>query len=449
MTAARWLFREDDLVELLVDEPELFALADALAACENERLRNRYSQPLVAPSHRRLLTARRGVASVAIVVGVAAAALLLVAPWRGEPSLTEKALAAVGDLPVLHVVVSEPEVFGGPVVDVNSGRTLARTLQTEVWFDQELGVKKTIWTLDGEVLDAELDTKHGRWTRSGPVYTCAWIAAHPAEATRAGVSCNASGINSTTPHVIAENPPDLDPALAGFVDQYRSALASGGAKKVGQGNVDGQQVIWLGFDANGSPEQVAVNADTYRPLLIKRADATGDTQVLTAVTEPVDQSMFTRPDRVSSQLGSSITAEENVTVERANAILGGHALWLGERWSGLTHVATTHQVRALRYPGAVQPSPVDVIDFVYASVGADGTVDKATRIDIYEAMTCVLSVGWNCSARDPSVDGTMELLGSKIALVRSNGVYVSVWNVGTSERALEVARALMPIRGNR
>lgn len=79
------------------------------------------------------------------------------------------------------------------------------------------------------------------------MWTCARIAAHPVEATRAGVSCKFSGDNGTTPRHIPETPPSVDPALLGFVDGYRQALASGSARRIGEGTVDGQHVIWLEF----------------------------------------------------------------------------------------------------------------------------------------------------------------------------------------------------------
>src|SRR5688500_554582 len=123
---------------------------------------------------------------------------MLVAPWQA-PSLTDRALAALGGDPVLHVVTSQPDAWAGIRIDIATGRANVRLRETEMWFDEDRGLKRTVTRLDGVVLDEMLETPAGGFTQSGPVMTCAWIAAHPVEATRRGVSCNASGENGTTP----------------------------------------------------------------------------------------------------------------------------------------------------------------------------------------------------------------------------------------------------------
>jgi hypothetical protein len=85
-----------------------------------------------------------------------------------------------------------------------------------------------------------------------------------------------------------------------------------------------------------------------------------------------------------------------------------------------------------------------VIHFTYAPTATDGAPDLHSRIDIYEAATCVVSVGWQCTPRDPSAAGMIKLLGP-ISLLRSDGLYVSIWNVGSLEKSLDIGRALIPI----
>jgi hypothetical protein len=428
----RLVLHDRELVELLSDEPELLAILDAYAATQRQR------RPVPRPA---------AVATVASLV-VAAAILLLISPWRGNPSLAERALGAVGDRPVLHLVITQPALFGGPLVDLKSGQTISRTLQTEVWFDRNRHLKKTTLTLDGEVLDEQLETDAGGWTTTGRIYTCAWIAAHPVEATRAGVSCNASGDNGTTPHTIPEPSPTLDPTLAGFLDDYQSALASGEARQTGTGTIDGHDVIWLQFEADGVVEQVAVDAGSYKPVLVERPDAGVTLRVKTAETLSYDAVFFTKPQQIAPQLGGTVSAETNVSPEQGAAILGGHAMWLGRSWNSLTLVATANQERTVGFGAAREPDHVNVIKFTYAPIDADGTVDQHSRIDVYETTSCVLSVGWTCTPRDPSAAGTVELLGP-ISLLRSNGLYVSIWNWVTTDESLEIARALTPISGTR
>src|SRR5436305_15131594 len=87
--------RDGEVVELLNGQPELLAIADAVA--ETQRPPRRLGRrPSVA---RFILTA--AVAAVAVTV-------LLVSPWNGRGSVVGRALAAVGDGRVLHLVVQAP-----------------------------------------------------------------------------------------------------------------------------------------------------------------------------------------------------------------------------------------------------------------------------------------------------------------------------------------------------
>jgi hypothetical protein len=387
------------------------------------------------------LAARTGaLAAVAVAV-----VLVLVSPWKGNPTLVKRALAAVGSQPVLHVVIAHSDSSYRPLVSLDTGQAIPRMFRTEVWYDQDRALKKTVSMVDGKVLDEALETREGGWTQTGPIYTCAWIAAHPIEATEAGVSCNASGDNGTTPHVAPERAPVLDPAIAGFVDHYRSALASGKAEQTGTGEFEGHEIVWLKFDANGVTEQVAVDAQSFEPLLIDSANGAFRYRVLIAETLAYGATFFTRPQRIRAQSGGSVSSEAKVSPHRAAAILGGHALWLGRDWNGLRLVATTRQVRTVGSGPGEEPARVDVIDFTYAPVAVDGTVDEHSRIEIFEATSCVLSVGWTCTARDPTEVGTVELFGP-IGLLRSEGLYVSIWNLANRQELLEAARALTLLR---
>jgi hypothetical protein len=341
---------------------------------------------------------------------------------------------------VLHVIVSQPAEFGGPLVDLKTGSTRPRTLRTEVWFDSTRNLKKTIFRLDGAVLDEQLETRYGGWTREGPIYTCAWIAAHPAEATRAGVSCNASGDNGATPRVAPEDPPTLEPALAGFVDNYRTALASGEARDVGRGTVDGREVVWLEFRASRGVERVAVDAQTYAPLLIEQ-EGRPTYDVLTAETLPYDPGYFTRPKSVTTQSGGSVASERNLTGTEAASVLGSRAQWLGETWKGLRLTQVSLEERTVGYGRAHEPGRVQILRLRYTPAEPGS---MSSRIDIYEASTCVVSIGWTCTPRDPSSPGAMGLFGF-ITLVRTGELYISIWNPGRTHEPLEIARALMPM----
>lgn len=433
----RSLFRDTELVEMLIHDPELLAIADALGATATDVAPATASQ---RPSSRRRRRAQIASVGAVLAVVAAAAALLLISPWQGSPSFVERALAAVGGQPVLHFSVEQPQAADRTLVDLSTGRTITRPIRTEVWYDRDRALKRAVYSLDGKILDEELDTRDGGWTTAGPIYTCAWIAAHPAEAAEAGVSCDAGGDGGAAPATGGERTPYFDPALAGFVDHYRSALASGEAVQTGTGKFDGHDVVWLRFSVNGMTEDVAVDAHSYKPLLIKEQGGTLTLRVLVAESLPYDPSVFTKPQRVKAQSGGSVVAHTVVTPHEAAALLGGRALWLGQDWSGLHLVATTHEERTISYGPGIEPGDADVIDFTYAR--AD---DPRSKIDIYETTECVLSVGWTCTPRDPTSAGTVELFGP-ISVLLSRGLYVSIWNVPRTQGALEVARALTPVR---
>lgn len=435
MTTPRSVFQDRELVGLLGEEPELLAIADALIATRPASSSGPRRRPAASIGYgrRRIATFASAVAATAGVV-----VLLLVAPWQHGPSLTEQALAAIGDGPVLHLVTTQP---GRPLVDLASGQELARTERVEIWFDRDRSLKKTVSALDGRLLDEQLETATGGVTSTGPIYTCAWIAAHPVEAQKARVGC-AAGASSTA------SAPSVDPALAGFVDRYQSALASGAATQVGTGEVDGHEVVWLQFDAGGEPERVAVDTTTHLPVRLQLKRGDGPFEVLTAETLAYDPSFFSRPTPLATTSGGSVASETEVTPQQAAASLGGELLWPGADWSGLSLQSVVRQVRTVVRTGSGR-GDVTAIRLTYRP--ASGTGDgSGPRIDVYESDTCLISVGWTCTALDPADSGTLADPGPgfpfEIALLRHDGLYVSIWRVGAGlPRVIDLARALEPL----
>jgi hypothetical protein len=451
-TSDRSALRDGELVEMLALEPELLAIADALVQTR--------------PSTRRLpLPRSRAVAAstVAAVLVAAAVALLLVSPWQGSGGLVDRALAAVGDQEVLHVLIERP-ARDRSLVDIRTGATIPRHYRTEIWFDAERELKKTVGTVDGTLLDETLETAEGGWTQGGPIYTCAWIAAHPAEATKARVSCNPSMENGTTPRKIPEQPPTLEQALAGFLDRYQSALASGRATQIGTGDLDGRQVVWLRIqapsaeprpEASPSPpttQEVAIDADTYRPVLVRLSNGDTAFRVLAAETVPYQPGLFTRPDSVESQGGGNVSPGVVVTTEQATAILGGKLLWLGRDWQGMRLLEATHHRPTVTYwlaGSRERHERADVIGLTYAPVGDDGTVDEHSRLTIYEAAECVVNVGMMCTPDGPS-EGQMLLRPPIASFLRLDGLYVTLWDSymrAQPQTLLDMARALHSYAG--
>lgn len=238
--------------------------------------------------------------AVGAVVLAAAIAVAVIAPWSrsGAGGIAGRALAALGSQPVLHVVAQFPPAGGDELVDLKTGATmpLTQTQEMEVWFDRARGLKHTIVRSDGRLVDDTLETPQGGYAPGGVIYDCAWIAAHPVEATKARVSCNPNGDNGTTPRQIPRPKPSIDPGLQAFLDGYQQALASGTAHKIGAGELDGRPVVWLAFDLpNGGSEQVAVDSETARPLLVRNEPGSYSYRIKQIETESAGAADFTKP----------------------------------------------------------------------------------------------------------------------------------------------------------
>lgn len=397
-------------------------------------------------------------AAAAVALASVMAALALVSPWDGGPTLVDRALAAVGDQPVLHAVIARPSPRTDErLIGVESGATIERVETTEIWFDRSRDLKKTVTALDGHVLDELLETAAGGFTRGGPVYTCAWIAAHPVEATRAGVSCNLSGENGTVPRHIPERPPTLDEALAGFVDRYQSGLASGRVREVGSGELGGREVIWLelppGTGAAPAPhrDRVAIDADTYKPVLVEAADGAIRFRVLTIETVPFARSLFTSPEPLGPApggVGGSVRASAEISPSQASAALGKPALWLGEEWNGYRLVETKRVDLSIGYGPRSEREPTQTtgVEFEYARIATDGSVDRDATFTLRETTICTIHWGWRCGPQDPP-PGLMLTGLLPRSLVRTEDLYIAVWNLNqlAEPASVELARALRPV----
>lgn len=333
MTVGRTAFADLEVVELLADRPDLLAIADAIVATQR------------APAVRRSRRTPLRLVAVAAVLGLAVA-LALVSPWGGRAGFVDRALAAIGSRDVVHVVETA-EVPGRSVVDLRTGVELPVVRTTEIWFDGERGLLRSVQRIGGTVTSEVLETPEGAWSEGGRVYTCAWIAAHPVEATKARVSCNPSGENGTVPRRVPEPRPALPPSLAGFVTGYRDALERGDATRDGSGIVGGREVEWLRFEvpSTGSGaervERVAVDAVTLEPVRVetlvggKLADA-----ATISVAETLDRPdvSFARP-KVKPPGTDPVSSRDQddgaVSVEAANAALGGRLVDAGDTLAGL------------------------------------------------------------------------------------------------------------------
>jgi hypothetical protein len=404
------VFKEPDLVALLADEPELLAFADAIATTKAGRRSGRRWPPLL-------------VAFVTVVVALAAAAV-----WErgGTPSLVERALAAVGEGPVVHVVIEQQTE--NVYVELESGERIPQLQQIELWIDERRSMEHEVRRIDGRVVSEVLVTPELMVSPHPPVYTCAWITAHPAAARKARVSCDPKNAH-------LGYTPQLDPALANFVDGYRSALQKGTAKEIGNGEIEGKPVTWLSLRVeNGPTAEIAVDEDTGKPVRVRERGRTYD--VLLLETLGASEGNFrAREQRQPQPVYGSAGAEGPIPLNKASEWVPG-ALWLGPTAHGVPLSLVELQFPTTGF-GLRSGRPVE------RGVGVELRYGNYSPIVIQQSREPQMAYAWYPDAvpREGSV-----LLGGFGGWLVQDGVYVHIRNQDP-DLVVEVARALRPIAG--
>ena len=276
---------------------------------------------------RRASRARR-VPLFALAAAIAAGlfALAAVDPFSrsGGTNVLERALAAVGDGPVLHVVFREPPVYDA-VIDRRTGVEQADPpTEIEIWYDRDRGVHYV--SRVGRLVFHDVVTKVG-------------------------------------------SIPEYD-ALKAVATDYRGSLASGRATLVGEDELDDRTVYWIRISdrttharrtPSGPPttftinEEVAVSADGYRPVAT-RYTVNGEPEphrlkrIVEFETLPAGTGEFGTPSTLPPNIGVLCCSSEETTLAGAAAILGRRPLWLGESFAGLP-LARVARLEAKTKPG--------------------------------------------------------------------------------------------------
>ena len=238
--------------------------------------------------------------AAALVAAASAAVLAAVLAWPfggSSGGILERASAALGSGPVLHVVTREaaPKWL---TVDLATGERRVSYQEVETWSDPERG-SHWIARVDGRVVDDSL------WQ-------------HPMS----------------------------DPALTTFVTGYREALAAGSARVVSDGELDGVKVHWLEFrpsnaaTADDAAEQVAVDAQTFEPLALRWEQHGAPlpaplTKVLSIETQPAGAGDFTAPEPRTYPSRGDVVDSNLLERAQAQGSLPTPVLWPGPRVAGL------------------------------------------------------------------------------------------------------------------
>ena len=412
MSAQRSALADVEVVELLADRPELLAIADAVAATQAQ------------PRRRRLLL-RLLPAAVVLVLALAAVPL---APWpQREGGFVERALAAIGPLPVVHVVIETEDPYSS-LVDLETGEGMPTRIRLEYWFDEERGRLRSVQLRNGVFTGETLEVAGGGRSSSGPV------------------------------QALPGSRPSLNPALAGFVRGYKQALADGTATVVGEGEVEGRRVMWVAFPTSYGSERAAVDSETLRPVLVRAVGPGGEASPFTwrvPVIETIARraSDFREP-RLMLREAYRGDVRSSEPISSANAAeLPWRPVWLGESWRGLRLVRLERQTVTRGYlPGSEPRSERG------ESLRLGYRVDaERWRLELSQAprpeMAYAFAGGRRTFVGNPlPPEGAAEIVtlgggspGSQcIGQLQLDGVWVTIWGASRG-LCLDAARSLKPL----
>jgi hypothetical protein len=371
-----------------------------------------------APARRRW-TVRLAVGGVAL----AALAIALIAPWRSDNGIVGRAAAALGEGPVIHVVVRADTKARR--VDLRTGKSRPVYEEQELWWDPARGLH-VISRFDGMPY---VDT-----------------------------------LSRTLP------PPEQDPLPLGFATGYRDALESGRAKVIGDGEIDGHEVTWIRFSPGGGVTfDVAIDRGSAKPVFTRYTPA-GDRPpsferaVLLAESLPRGSGDFdVKPTPPPTELpppgGAGSGVGERVTPARARAILGKTPLWLGSRVGGNRFAGF---FAAFVIPGNEPRNRLEVgVQAVYGQPAFRPGLARRAWVRVGQYPRLRNEVGfmgpneariWR-TARAGSLlvyetgDAGLSLPGAPVmaGYTRRDGLYVKVL-APDSDAVVSAARALRPLR---
>jgi hypothetical protein len=419
---------------------------------------------------------RRRVATPLAGVALAAAALFALAlfqPWEVEnPTFLERALAAVDDGPVLHVVLRGE--WGRTLVDLETGERRPVHGESEVWYDPDRGLVHTI-----------------------------------------------SRLGESVQHERVYDPGEPPAELLALGREYREALQSGSARVAGEGAVDGEPVTWITIRSKMLPDsadgnlhewaqQVAVSHATFRPVAIRDTrDGWPGPGAMARVLElemlPAGQGDFTAPARNSIDGMAYSEGREPIARDAAARALGRTPLWLGRSHAGLpfaqasrTTTRTGRQeetlltgpaakealacqarvervgrrtgpdcdsMRGRRQSLVIRGDKVYALGpaqwgqaqtgvvFLYGTVGDDPSTFREDAVPLWDrphvslAETTSLMPGTLRAGSFVPPDGSVFIgAGGRVGSVRVDGVYVSI-QASSEDLILSAARALEPMVG--
>jgi len=395
------------------------------------------------------MAVRRGGIGLAFAAAAVFAAVLFW-PSAGKHSILERALAAVGTKPIIHVTYRFKQDYA--FVDLRTGRRTLVFAQHEEWLDPS-----------GALRSAYRDS-------AGHLH----------------ITVHAPGKNALSGH--------QKQTYSGILDGYRKALENGSATLSAKTRFRGRDIYWVRFKGQKMDTvsnhkvrsqvwalEVAIDAATYKPVYLyetidgRPQQITGQ-EIVSVETLPSGSIDFTptpkREDTIGV-LGGSLQNPTDLTTELdtgapAKAV-GAAPFWLGRSYNG----QKLNFFRAGKVTWGFGPRSVGfhdmklhhtpAIELCYGStavekmpLGYGATKDvvncsyRGSHVLLRETLEPVPDFGW---AVGPNINtipipkgSLLVFLGGGRGLMIENGVYISI-DAESEAAAIAAARALIPLRG--
>lgn len=382
--------------------------------------------------------ARRAAPRLVILgAAVALAALFAVSPWRAaeRTGVLDRALAALGDGPVLHVVLRDNLLPAGTLVDLRTGERKRVFEEKELWYDQGRGRIREISRFGG-VVEYE------------DVYTV--------------------GPNNQAPEVTQ------------FSADYRRALDAGTARVAGEDVIEGIPVYWITVRREAMTvfpsrktsylvKQVAVSRETYKPVAIRaRHDAwptckpvctTTSQRVLRLETMGTDEADLARSrEAPGDKLATGDPAYRGPTeipLQRAAEILGRPPFWLGREHADLP-LAQAFSFYFTLDSGPDRPG----VDFFYGKVADDPSTPRKDEAAVGQSFVSMTETAdrnfaarirnYGASLQPGSLmgyvppDGSVLITNERFGFLVRDAVYIRM-QASDGKLLLDAARALRPM----
>lgn len=373
----------------------------------------------VARARRQTRARRVPLLAAAVLLACALLAVIAVNPFGTgtKGSLVERALAAVGQGPVLHVVYQT-----GPPVDAVINRQTGEVQnhvqpEAEIWYDASRGVH-LIARIGPLVLDDELSPA-GRVS-------------------------------------------ELD-QLALLAHDYTDALASGRATLAGEGEVNGTPIYWIQVSetathstTNGQrvthtqAREVAITQDGYTPVAT-RTTIDGSTdglpiqRIASFETLADGEGNFAAPPTPPRpNLGVLCCSTETTTLANAPDVIGQRPLWLGDTFAGLP-LRRVARVEAQTNSGHGGPftGTFSALELFYGSLDEHGQPDdQQPHVRVLEAKATNPITAWGFLTHIATAPPGWELVNGQTGSTTQDGIAVEIQTSSHNPDAASVRTAL-------